>query len=134
MVILEQWNKIKDAGYGIVDYLNKNGYKRIAIYGMGNLGYRLYEELDETGIEISYVIDRNRQYIEDIITVIDPDEQWQDVDIVIVAVANAEQDIIRRYQYKGYNMVGLSEILNNMDETYKNNQRFGINQGYHSFV
>ena len=40
-------------------FFENNYYNNIAIYGMGMIGYQLYEELKGTQINIEYVIDRN---------------------------------------------------------------------------
>ncbi|WP_177201652.1 hypothetical protein [Butyrivibrio proteoclasticus] len=43
----------------ISDFVVKNGYKNIAIYGWGDLGKRLYDELIQNSeINLRYIVDR----------------------------------------------------------------------------
>ena len=54
---LYQWLLVRQDKVEIADYFKENGYQRVAIYGMGELGRLLLKELRDTGIEIPYVID-----------------------------------------------------------------------------
>lgn len=57
--IASQWLKLKYAGKEFTSFFEKNKYSTIAIYGMGDLGWYLYEELKDTHIEIAYGIDKS---------------------------------------------------------------------------
>lgn len=57
--LLITWIKLKDVEINIGDYLVKQGYKTVAIYGMGEIGKSLYKELSKSKIKISYAIDQN---------------------------------------------------------------------------
>lgn len=56
--ILNLWLQIKQRGQGLQPYFYDNMLRSIAIYGMGALGERLYDELRNSGVSISYGIDR----------------------------------------------------------------------------
>lgn len=55
--IFNQWMYLKQRGRGLKPYFSDNMIKNIAIYGMGALGERLYEELQTSGISVKYAID-----------------------------------------------------------------------------
>jgi len=57
--IINKWLKYKNYHKNIVDYLEEDEIKNVAIYGFGELGKRLYEELKGTKIKISYIIDNS---------------------------------------------------------------------------
>lgn len=57
--MLLQWLDIKQEGKSLSEYFVNNNYKTIAIYGMGEMGRRLYDELKDSEIQIKYVIDKN---------------------------------------------------------------------------
>ena len=44
-LLMNQWVKIKQKGKNLESYFKKNGFKRIAVYGMSYVGETLVEEL-----------------------------------------------------------------------------------------
>ena len=56
--ISSQWLYLKQKGKGLHQYFKDNLINHIAIYGMGVLGERLYDELKDSEISIEYAIDR----------------------------------------------------------------------------
>ena len=110
--IISNWEKVKSRGFELHDYLRRYEYKKVAIYGMGNLGFRVCEDLLNSEIDILYVVDRNSLYIEEILKVIHPEELLPDVDLLIVAVAEEEKEIIEKYKGKyKFPIIGITEIL-----------------------
>ena len=59
MNLFSQWMKAIRQGKGIADYLERHGIKKVAIYGLGMLGERLYDELYDSDITVVCGIDRN---------------------------------------------------------------------------
>lgn len=55
--LLNQWMKNKAQNKKITDYLMDNGIKTIAIYGMGEVGQLLYEELKGEQVQVLYFIE-----------------------------------------------------------------------------
>lgn len=84
MLLMNQWLKIKQDGRKIEDYFYENEIKTIAIYGMSYAGERLYEELKNTDIEIRYAIDRNCEGIYTDVDVLSMDEEFPEVDAIVV--------------------------------------------------
>lgn len=60
--MLNLWVKEKNQGCLISQYLIHNNYYNIAIYGMGEVGQRLCEELIDSDINILYAIDKNLEH------------------------------------------------------------------------
>ena len=56
-----KWLNLKIKGYKFTDYFCKQGITDIAIYGMGQIGLNLLEELKYSSIEVECFIDRNAQ-------------------------------------------------------------------------
>lgn len=54
-----QWVRNNQADKCVSKYLLEKGFKRISIYGMGYLGQLLFDELNDSEVEIVYVIDRS---------------------------------------------------------------------------
>lgn len=55
---VREWVLNKQKGKSIQEYLEKNNIHTIAIYGMGTLGEMLYNDIKDTNIKISYIIDK----------------------------------------------------------------------------
>lgn len=58
-LLLSHWLEAKIHGHSTAEYFADEGYKTIAIYGMGELANRLYEDLERTDIVVRYGIDRD---------------------------------------------------------------------------
>ncbi len=82
--MMNQWVKIKQENKSIADYLEQNGYKEIAIYGMNYVGETLLDELANSNIKVKYAIDKNADAIYSDIDVVTPDDELTEVDAVIV--------------------------------------------------
>ncbi len=57
--LLTRWKKLSDRGISISEYLYDHGYRKIAIYGAGDIGKLCCDELAKSeGIEVVCLIDR----------------------------------------------------------------------------
>lgn len=93
-LLMSQWANLKQEGRSLEEYFLKNGYKKIAVYGMGVLGQRLAKELKASEIEIAYGIDNNRDIAFCDFPVISMKEDFLDADAIVVTVIK-EFDVIR---------------------------------------
>jgi len=81
-----KWMENKNRGFNVSKYLLENGYKSIAIYGMGDISRLLYEELKDSEVCVKCMVDRNYEsmsIVENDIKVVSPDD-IKDVDVVLV--------------------------------------------------
>lgn len=83
-LMMNQWVKVKQDGKNLSAYFEKNGYKRIAVYGMNYVGETLLEELKETATEVVYAIDKKADSIYTDLSIYTPDEDLEQVDAVVV--------------------------------------------------
>ena len=83
-LMMNQWVKVKQSGKNVAEYLDRKGFKKIAIYGMGYAGETLLAELQNTDIEVSYAIDRSTDELFSDVKVIMPDDALEAVDAIIV--------------------------------------------------
>ncbi len=60
---MKRWLENRNRGKTFVEYFHDYGYKNIAIYGAGDLGRLLYDEIKDSDIQISYFVDRNGEGI-----------------------------------------------------------------------
>lgn len=92
-LMMNQWVKVKQEGKNLGEYFERNGLKRIAVYGMSYAGETLIEELKDTGIEIVYGIDKNADKIFSTVDVISVDDSFAEVDAVVVTAITFFDDI-----------------------------------------
>ena len=111
--MLNQWLILKQENKTLINYFEDNNYKRIAIYGMGEMGNRLYDELKDSNIEISYVIDQNAMLTYAEVPVVDPEEgEFEEVDVIIVTATFAYDEIAEIVNEKcNCSIVSLEDIV-----------------------
>ena len=83
-LMMNQWVKVKQEGKNLAQYLDKKGYKKIAIYGMSYAGETLLEELKGTEIQIAYGIDKNVENIYSELDIFSLDDTYANVDAIVV--------------------------------------------------
>lgn len=57
--VLNKWLKIKIENKSLRQYFDDMNIKTVSIYGIGELGIKLYQELISCGVEVVYFIDKN---------------------------------------------------------------------------
>ncbi len=110
--LLLQWLSLKQEGKNLSEYLEFNGYKSVAVYGLSEAGERLIEELEYTDIEVKYVVDRNAENLAVRIPKYKPDDQLPDVDVMIVAAITSFQEIQEDMEKKvSFPIVSLEDLV-----------------------
>lgn len=108
----DQWLRIRQEGKTLVEYFERNGYKTVAIYGMKELGERLYDELEGSGIEVLYAIDKNADTIYADVDVVTPEDELKPVDVIVVTALYYFDEISELLDEKAdYPVVSLEDIL-----------------------
>lgn len=85
--ILNQWIILTHEGKNIEEFFIKNDLQKIAIYGMGEIGNRLFEELKESNVTVKYSIDKNAGSTYSELEVHSLEDELDEVDAVIVTTA-----------------------------------------------
>lgn len=115
--VVTRWNRLSAEGRSVSGYLKNRLFFKVAIYGMGNLGCRLYDELSATDIEIVSVIDKAPGFVEEIVTVMKTGEKLKGIDILIIMVADKPEEIAKIYIEDGsYSVKTIYEILVDMED------------------
>lgn len=83
-LLMNQWVKVKQEGKNLSSYFEKNGYKKIAVYGMSYVGETLVSELKGTEIQVDYGIDRNAASLYTDIDVLTMEDTLAEVDAIVV--------------------------------------------------
>lgn len=110
--MMNQWVKVKQEGKNLALYFEKNGYKKIAIYGMSYAGETLVEELKDSNIEVKYGIDKNADsmYIDvDVLTI---EDDLESVDAIVVTAITFFDEIEEKLSEKmDCPIISLEDIL-----------------------
>lgn len=111
--MLSKWTDIYIDRQRIGDYLQDNGMRRVAVYGWGDLGRKLYRELSQCGIDVGYVLDQNvTQSGVEGLAVHRPIRDDESVDAVIVTVLGGFGDIRNLLESYGYcDILSLDSVL-----------------------
>lgn len=110
--MMNRWVEVKQEGKNLSDYFVKNGYRKIAVYGMHYAGERLVEELADSNIEIICGIDRNIQDSNTIIDIITIEDKIPEVDAVVVTAITFFDEIEQQLSRKvTCPVISLEDIL-----------------------
>ena len=112
---LNQWLKLRQEGRSLVEYFEKNEYKTVAIYGMKELGERLYDELSGSNIEVLYAIDKRADRIYANVDIVTPEEELLEVDVIVVTAIHYFDDIEEVLASKvDYPIISIEDVVYGM--------------------
>lgn len=83
--LLDRWMKILENGQSIAAYLQNNHYCNVAVYGLGMIGEHFVKQLEDTDVNISYMIDKNAMSVNiGGISIYRPGDKLPQADVVVV--------------------------------------------------
>ena len=89
---LNKWLELVQNGRSLTIYFLNNGYKSVAIYGMGDLGKKLFYELTKEGVDVLYTIDKNIG-TDDAYKMVSLTEKLPGADVMVVTAVSSFDDI-----------------------------------------
>ena len=111
-LMMNQWVKVKQEGKNLADYFEKNGYKKIAVYGMSYAGETLIDELKDTDITVVYGIDQKADSIYADVDIVSMDDKLETVDAVVVTAITFFDEIEEQLSEKvDCPIISLEDIL-----------------------
>lgn len=111
--VMKDWCLILQKDRHIADYLIEKKIEKIAIYGLGDIGAALYNELKNTPIKVVCGIDKSEFYLTEDINVITPgDEIPGSIDAIIVTPIMSYEDICKLLKAKtGAKILSIEDII-----------------------
>lgn len=110
--MMNQWVKVKQEGKNLSSYLEKNGYKEIAVYGMSYAGETLLDELRGTSVHVAYAIDQKADTIYANTAVVSMDNNLEPVDAIVVTAITFFDEIEEKLAQKvSCPILSLEDIL-----------------------
>lgn len=98
--LLLKWLEIEQKGISIRSFFIENGWKTIAIYGMKELGERLFDELRDSEVEVKYIIDKKADTMYADVDIITPEEPMEEVDAIVVTAIHYMDEIEEMLEQK----------------------------------
>ena len=116
-VTLNNWIGKKQKNINLSSYFEKMGYNSVAIYGMKEVGERLYEELKDTKTEVKYAVDQNAESIYADIDVYSPDDDLPEVDVIVVPATYYYNSILNNIKDKiSCPIISLDDVIAGAEE------------------
>lgn len=113
--LLNQWLQLKQNGKSLSEYFSNNKYNEIAVYGMGELGNRFIEELSNTKVQVRYAIDKKAASTYSDLKLIEPDDELEQVDAIVVTAIFAFEEVKELLSEKiDCPIISLEEIVYNI--------------------
>ena len=115
--LCNQWIKNINDGYHIKQYFIDNKYTKIAVYGMGELGNRLVEALENTPVIVCYGITKNiwDAFAEIDIKELGEEEFFGGVDCIVVTPVHFYEEIAEELKLKSNcNIISLEDVIYGM--------------------
>ncbi len=112
--ILNQWLHIRQNGKNLLPFFEDNLVGSIAIYGMGALGERLYQELKGSKVVVKYGIDRmaSSKDAAELKLYCSDESSFPDTDIIVVTPVQDYWEIVRILETKtGAAIVSLADVI-----------------------
>lgn len=111
-LMMNQWVKVKQEGKNLSAFFEKEGYKKIAIYGMSYAGETLIDELKDTGIHVAYGIDKNANAIYTDVDIVTMEDDLEKVDAIVVTAITFFDEIEEQLSAKvDCPIISLEDIL-----------------------
>ncbi len=116
--LMNYWLILKQRNLSIGKLLRKKDYKHIAIYGMSHVGLSLFGELKNEEIMIDYAIDRNAHNLNMDIKIVSPEEEFDEVDVIIVTALDCYNEIEKNLEGKiNCPIISLEDLLYEVGQT-----------------
>lgn len=111
-LMMNQWVKVKQNGKNLSEFFTKNGYKKIAVYGMSYAGETLIGELKNTDIVVAYGIDNQADSFYTDIDIVSANDTLEDVDAIVVTAITFFDEIEKKLSAKiDCPIISLEDIL-----------------------
>lgn len=113
--LCNKWLYIKNHNLSIFSHEKLRDAKRIAVYGLGNIGKRLVEDFECEKREIAFLVDRNARNIFAEVEVFPAGIRLPDADILIVSMISEFEEIRKTEEgcFRG-EIISLETIINEL--------------------
>ena len=116
--VLNEWLALQQEGKFLGEYLIQHNIRTVAIYGMGELGERLYNELKNSDVEVKYAINERLGDGHPELDMRVAEDELPTVDAVIVTAVFAFDEIKAKLSHATNNrIISLAELVSQVHHT-----------------
>lgn len=106
------WMEIENPTGDLKRYIEKSEMRTIAIYGIGRMGQRLCVELQDSNVEIKYIIDQNKNKQYRNYAMCSLEDKLETVDAVVVTLTHDFDEIEQQLKKKiDCPIISLEELI-----------------------
>lgn len=110
--LTRKWVETYQLGKSLEELLLEKKYENIAIYGMGDVGYLLFRELESSRIKVKYGIDKTTIGRGINLQIVAPSSDMEKVDAIIVTAVFAFDEIREMLESMvSYPVVSLDDLI-----------------------
>ena len=95
-------------------YLIKKGYERVCVYGYGIFGQHLIEELEDSNVDIMYIIDRQKDKLHVDYPVFLPTETLPECDVIVITSFYFLSEIKKALEVIPYPKISIETVINEL--------------------
>lgn len=118
--ILLDWKYLKGCKKTIFEWFNQNNYNNVAIYGLGELGELLVNEILNSTVNLKYIIDRDKNgRIYKNVPIISLNDTLEEVDLIIVTTVRNFEEIQEQLETLGdFKLIKLADLIKEIRKYY----------------
>jgi hypothetical protein len=114
--LFSSWMVLRNKGRMLAEYFNDRNFKNVAIFGLGEFGLCLYEELKNSNINVKYAIDIDSAHLSYLdLRIVSTEDQIEMVDVVVVTPFFEFNKITEELREKtSCQVVSLEDVISSM--------------------
>lgn len=112
--ILDKWLSLRLSGDNLESFFEDNDIKTVAIYGVGALGERLFQELQHSSVDVLYAIDRIAEHKDGGgLQIYNSNESsFPNADVIVVTPTQYYWDIVEKLENKtAISIISLEDVI-----------------------
>ncbi len=114
--VLVKWTRLHTKKVQIADILKRKQYYSVAVYGIGEIGKLLLDELIGSDVSVEYGIDQSAVEYKGI-SVVPITEQLDSVDVIIVTIPSAFKEIKQNLEDKvSCPIISIEDVVNEIEQ------------------
>lgn len=110
--LLDSWLWLKEEQIPLEKFFLDRGARSVAVYGAGMLGRHLLKELEDSQVQVEYVIDQKAEGIDAGLKAYRPDDSYPPAEMIVVTATYDYHKIRGKLAEQGHkNIVSLDEVV-----------------------
>ena len=111
--IMIRWKQLDQNGISVSQLLLTKGYQHVAVHGLGEVGEALIKDFLDSGINVRYIIDRDKAGIRyNDIPVVSLEGEIAETDCVVTTTVRNYEEIQEQIEKKGsFKLISLYDLI-----------------------